>query len=152
MLEQPFALSSFYPLEDRVLLNGDAVMDIDPSAIDAATTIDLSTIELALLSTQALPKAIRPITRQAYVECNHQPSKPWIPGSKGDLAPHVTGSISPDSHSDSSDGAVRSSVAFVDASLTNLEQLLDSMKASYESSDSPLKLYCLITHTSGIQQ
>ncbi len=44
----------FYPLEDRILLHGDAVVDVDASAIDAAE-IDLSNIELALYDLQALP-------------------------------------------------------------------------------------------------
>ncbi len=47
----------FYPLEDRVLLNGDAIIEVDASAIDSAE-IDLANIELALYDLQIGPDGL----------------------------------------------------------------------------------------------
>ena len=132
------------------MLNGDAIIEVDASAIDAAE-IDLSNIELALYDLQAGPagQATSSTPANTNAPSANQPNATRL---NGDLTSEATESVALESRSDLSNDSVQSSVAFVDASLANLEQLLGQLKSSYEGSDSTLEIVLLDNSQSGIQQ
>ena len=140
----------FYPLEDRILLNGDAIMEVDVSAIDAAD-LDLSNIELALYDLQAIPEG-QATGNSPENTIASSTQKTSTASLKGDLTSHLPEPDAIESRSESSDESWKLSVAFVDASLENLEQLLGQLTSSYEGTDSTLEIVLLDNSQSGIQQ